>query len=411
MADVAAETIKLTPTVLDELPHLRGRHSERLELGTDLPALDPAKCPGFLLPTPGVTTGTPIKVVNADTFDAAISMTSAVFSDLKTSTSTNSTTGQPATGGASATGSKASKTDDSATTEELEADLLARLQSVARNQTTLNLPGAARVAVLNMANETSPGGGWLNGATAQEEALCYRSTLAASFHRKTQYPLPTRGGLYTRDVVIFRTSMGDGHKLMVGDKAKAEAKNPKELPVVSVLSVAGVKRPDIRKDGGNGGGGSAAGAGSEAGGSEKDKGKGGNITDYFKPSGSGNNSAGSKASAGSGSGSGSTGGGRLRFAKAADRELTKDKMRLCLRMAAARGHTMLVLGALGCGAFKNPPEEVADCWMEVFAEQEFAGGWFKEIWFAVYDRRNEGNFEIFRDMFDGKIIGQKQFST
>ena len=49
--------------------------------------------------------------------------------------------------------------------------------------------------------------------------------------------------------------------------------------------------------------------------------------------------------------------------------------------------------------------------MEVFAEQEFAGGWFKEIWFAVYDRRNEGNFEIFRDMFDGKIIGQKQFST
>jgi uncharacterized protein (TIGR02452 family) len=92
------------------------------------------------------------------------------------------------------------------------------------------------------------------------------------------------------------------------------------------------------------------------------------------------------------------------FADPAARELTKDKMRRCLRLAAAKGHTMLVLGAIGCGAFRNPPQEVADCWLEVLSESEFAGGWFKEIWFAVYDRRKEGNFEIFTDAFDGKVL-------
>jgi uncharacterized protein (TIGR02452 family) len=72
---------------------------------------------------------------------------------------------------------------------------------------------------------------------------------------------------------------------------------------------------------------------------------------------------------------------------------------------------MLVLGAIGCGAFRNPPQEVADCWLEVLSEAEFAGGWFKEIHFAVFDRRNEGNFEIFRDMFDGKVVSGVRVST
>ncbi len=77
-------------------------------------------------------------------------------------------------------------------------------------------------------------------------------------------------------------------------------------------------------------------------------------------------------------------------------------------MAGTKGHTMLVLGAIGCGAFRNPPEEVVRCWQEVLNEAEFAGGWFKEIWFAVYDRRNEGNFEIFKQAFDGKAICEAQ---
>jgi len=44
----------------------------------------------------------------------------------------------------------------------------------------------------------------------------------------------------------------------------------------------------------------------------------------------------------------------------------------------------------------------------VLREEEFAGGWFKKIWFAVFDRRNEGNFEVFEAALDGKEIGVKE---
>lgn len=320
LAEVAQQTMAMIPTVMADLPHLDAARSERLSLPA-LPPLDPAACPGFVLPGSPTsaaqvpTFGTPVRVFNQDSFDAAVAMPASVA------------------GTGSGTGPAASAT--STTTA-----LLNHLAAAAHRPSNLLSSGpAARVAVLNMASEKNPGGGWLKGSSAQEEALCFRSTLAASLHRRW-YPIPSRSGLYTPDVVVFRRGMGEGHAL-VTDVPRGE------LPVTSVLSVAGLRRPELVRSG-----------------------------------------------------------GRLVFAEAAARALAKDKMRLCLRMAAARGHTLLVLGALGCGAFKNPPEEIADCWMEVLSEEEFAGGWFREIWFAVYDRRGEGNFEIFRDRFDGKVVGR-----
>lgn len=73
-------------------------------------------------------------------------------------------------------------------------------------------------------------------------------------------------------------------------------------------------------------------------------------------------------------------------------------------MAARRGHRSLVLGAMGCGAFKNPPEEVAICWLEVLRENEFKGGWWDGIWFAIFDSKKEGNFEIFERVLSGVEI-------
>lgn len=201
-----------------------------------------------------------------------------------------------------------------------------------------------RVAVLNMASHANPGGGWLKGARAQEEALCYRSSLALSLHRR-YYPFKQRMGLYTPDVLIIRSDMESGHKILVPDV------KPEDLPVVSVLSVAALRCPETRRVRRN----TASGSISES----------------------------------------------LIYADPAARDLMKDKMRLCLRMAARRGHRLLVLGALGCGAFKNPKEEVARCWLEVLHEAEFQGGWWEEIWFAVYDRRNEGNFEAFEEILGG----------
>lgn len=64
-----------------------------------------------------------------------------------------------------------------------------------------------KVSVLNMASPLSPGGGFLNGATSQEESLCMHTTLLPSL-RDEFYRLPELGCVYTPDVLVFRDSEG-----------------------------------------------------------------------------------------------------------------------------------------------------------------------------------------------------------
>ncbi|KAL2148634.1 hypothetical protein VTH82DRAFT_2188 [Thermothelomyces myriococcoides] len=385
LAAVAKETQELTPIISAKLPHLDTTKCEKLKL-SELPPLDPAKCPRFRLPHAGGSTdndtnskpvyGTIIRVFNQDTFDAALAMPSAVL-------------GVP---------QSPKQTTTPLTAQEEEALRVEQLRASADAPENLNVATAGRVAVLNMASERSPGGGWLKGATAQEEALCYRSTLAASLNRDLYYPIEPRAGLYTPDVVVFRRSAGAGnHRLMVPDTPEPQ------LPVVSVLSVAGIRRPEVRPVGEavpNTEGGSASGDKSEGASSEGMS----QFKDVAAPARDQQAQRGSDNNGGNKKDPKKAPRGPMVFADPPARDLTKDKMRLCLRMAGARGHAMLVLGALGCGAFKNPPGEVAKCWKEVLGEAEFIGGWFKEIWFAVFDQRNEGNYEIFWDVFDNKII-------
>lgn len=87
-----------------------------------------------------------------------------------------------------------------------------------------------------------------------------------------------------------------------------------------------------------------------------------------------------------------------------DKEFTLEKIRMLLRIAALEGHSRLVLGALGCGAFNNPREGVVRCFLQVFGEPEFRGGWWREVVFAVMDLEKDeamkgvtggGNFGVF----------------
>ncbi len=88
-----------------------------------------------------------------------------------------------------------------------------------------------------------------------------------------------------------------------------------------------------------------------------------------------------------------------------EQEQTKDKIRTILRIAMEHCHDALVLGALGCGAFGNPPAQVAKLFHEVFDEPEFKNQ-FKEVVFAILEDRNSlknsitGNYLPFKKEFE-----------
>ncbi|CAF3692663.1 unnamed protein product [Rotaria socialis] len=71
-------------------------------------------------------------------------------------------------------------------------------------------------------------------------------------------------------------------------------------------------------------------------------------------------------------------------------------------------HDCLVLSALGCGAFKNPPEHVALLFKSIIYQY---AGYFEKIYFAIIDDHNtgnrinpKGNFIPFKEILDGLIV-------
>ena len=198
------------------------------------------------------------------------------------------------------------------------------------------------VLVLNMANAHHSGGGWLHGALAQEEAMCYRSSLSFTLKYR-YYPILEAGGIYSPTIVVIRQNMSSGHGLM-------DLSKPDDLPVFSCVSVAAIRGPPVEKDIGG--------------------------TESYK--------------------------------RAGDRDIMKEKMRVVLRVAVVKGHRVLVLGALGCGAFANPRGEVVECWKEVFSESEFQGGWWERVVFAVMEpgatKDGDGNYGVFFRGLDGMVV-------
>lgn len=176
LAAVCVETKSVLPAVLKLLPHAAPNailFSANEEVGNHIPKLDRRYGCKF----PSAT----IQVVNMDTIDAALALRLAGFD----------------------------------------------------YRTTDTLP----ICILNLANDLRGGGGWWKGALAQEEALCYRTSL--SFTLKIRYyPLPQLGAIYSPSVVVIRESLASGHKLL-------DLNRPAELPILSAISVAALRNPAL----------------------------------------------------------------------------------------------------------------------------------------------------------------------
>lgn len=202
----------------------------------------------------------------------------------------------------------------------------------------------SRIGVLNFASATNPGGGVKNGSSAQEECLCRCSTLYPvltddrlfkgyySFHRNRHDTIYTDTCIYTPDIYIIKT----------------DTNVPKRLPEndwcpVDVITCAA---PNLRE----------------------------------KPYNAMNPGSGQPA----------------RVTADELLKLHKSRGRRILSCAASNGVDILVLGAFGCGAFRNPPEIVAQAYRDILGEFAHA---FEKVEFAVYcSPRDRTNFDVFRQM-------------
>ena len=76
------------------------------------------------------------------------------------------------------------------------------------------------------------------------------------------------------------------------------------------------------------------------------------------------------------------------------------RIKILLLIAADNGYKNLVLGAWGCGAFGNKPQNVAGYFKKVLIDEGY-GYFFDEVRFAIYGSENGKNITEFRRVFYG----------
>lgn len=87
--------------------------------------------------------------------------------------------------------------------------------------------------------------------------------------------------------------------------------------------------------------------------------------------------------------------------------ITLDKIRTIFRISVMQGHDSLVLSAMGCGAFANPPAHIAKLFHQVIKEDEFRYA-FRLIDFAILDGYRTG----LRHNPEGNLLPfQREFGT
>lgn len=236
--------------------------------------------------------------------------------------------------------------DDSKIYFESQKDL--QKPSVASNATPANVKvtknssfNAARsysgnIAVLNFASATNPGGGVTKGSNAQEECLCRCSTL---------YPIlsdsrfmifygehKTAGSALHNDDIIYSPNV-----YIIKSDSYTNLYRPFKVNIITCAA------PNLRET----------------------------------PANAYNHEVGEKPNI-------------------TDKQLLKlheKRARAIFNAAVENGNETIILGAFGCGAFRNNPEIVAQAYKNVLPEYV---NYFKNIEFAVFCGRDSTNYEVFK---------------
>ena len=74
------------------------------------------------------------------------------------------------------------------------------------------------------------------------------------------------------------------------------------------------------------------------------------------------------------------------------------RIRIMLAIAAENSHKNLVLGAWGCGAFGNKPDEVSEYFRNVLINEGY-GKLFDHVCFAIYGKEDGRNYLCFKKTF------------
>ena len=86
------------------------------------------------------------------------------------------------------------------------------------------------------------------------------------------------------------------------------------------------------------------------------------------------------------------------------RSAMMERVKRLLYAFQAHKHDHLVLGAFGCGVFRNDRLEVARIFRQYLMSEEFRGA-FKRVIFAVL---NPSTFQIFQQVFNGDQIEEQR---
>lgn len=195
--------------------------------------------------------------------------------------------------------------------------------------------GASDLVLLNFASARNAGGGFINGAKAQEEDLCRCSGLYPCLlsqpayyevNRKQQSALYTDHLIYSPNVPWFRSRSRD---------------EPDTVFLASVITAPAPNAGVVRE--------------------------------------------------------------REPNADSAIEDTLRRRAGFVLAVAADNGHRSLLLGAWGCGVFRNSPALVADAFGRWLESDDFAGA-FDRVVFAIFDNsKDQATISAFKQRFTQTI--------